>query len=634
MKLRLASLFLSCLGLVLTAAAADSTSPAARPNILWVVSEDNSWYFNSAYGDPNARTPHFDRIAKDGILFERAYSTSAVCAPTRASIITGMFAPSLGTQHMRSNVPMPPWMRYFPAYLRDAGYFTSNHAKTDYNAAVLPGTWDQNSNEGHWRNRKPGQPFFCVFNFNASHESSLHRRKTLTTDPAKVRVPAYLPDTPEVRKDLAQYYDNVSEADRQIGEVLAELEKDGLADDTIVFYYSDHGGAMTRGKRFMFENGTHPPLAMRFPKKFQHLAPGEPGSRSKELINWVDLAPTVLSLVGVKAPDYFQGRAFAGPDKKPAPEFTYNFRDRMDERYDFCRAVTDGRWRYIRNYRPELATLQHLNYLWLMATTRECDRLRAEGKLTPAQMALFEPKPVEQLFDCQNDPDNVKNLAGDPTYRRTLEKLRAANRAHLLRIRDTGFMPEAILRELAGKNSPYDLGHDDKAYPLARILDVIDRLQLPGTPSESDLRAALKDPLPSIRYWGVISSLRAPEMAASLVTPLLQDSVGSVRVAAASVVAKQGDAAKAWPVFEAALAKNQSAELRLEALNYLTNLPNRPASLRPLYEAAAKADEEPRAKGKKKAEGTKKAEGAKKADAGESRGENYVARAAEYLLTL
>jgi hypothetical protein len=520
-----------------------------------------------------------------------------------------MYATSLGTQHMRSNVPMPPWMRYFPAYLRDAGYFTTNHAKTDYNAAVLPGTWDENNNRAHWRNRKPGQPFFSVFNFNASHESSLHKRFPLKTDPTKVRVPAYLPDTPEVRADLAQYYDRVSEADRQIGEVLAELEKDGLADDTIIFYYSDHGGALTRGKRFLFENGTHPPLVVHFPKKFQHLAPAAPGTRSTELVNWVDLAPTVLSLAGVKAPAYFQGRAFAGPARAAAPEFTYNFRDRMDERYDLCRAVTDGRWRYIRNYRPELATLQHLNYLWQMATTRELDRLRAEGKLTPVQQALFEAKPVEQLFDCQNDPDNVRNLASDPAHRRTLERLRAANREHLLRIRDTGFMPEAILREVSGKESPADALSDDKVYPLERILDVIDRLQLPSTPSESDLRAAAADPLPTIRFWAAICSLRAPETAATVVFPLLRDQNASVRLAAAFVTARHGKADTAWPVFEKGLAADQRAEARLEALNYLTNLPSRPASLRPLIEAAAKPGDE-------------------------SRGENYVARAAEYLLTL
>jgi hypothetical protein len=362
---------------------------------------------------------------------------------------------------------------------------------------------------------------------------------------------------------------------------------------------------LTRGKRFMFENGTHPPLAIYFPKKFQHLAPAAPGSRSTELVNWVDLAPTVLSLADVKAPYYFQGRAFAGPARAPAPAYTYNFRDRMDERYDLCRAVTDGRWRYIRNYRPELATLQHLNYLWLMATTRELDRLNREGKLNATQAALFQPKPVEQLFDCVADPDNVRNLATDTAHRATLEKMRAANRAHLLRIRDTGFMPEAILRELSGDKSPTLVGESEVAYPLGRILDVIDRLQLGASVPERELKTAITDPLPTIRFWAAIAALRAPKNIVSDLAPLLKDSNGSVRAAAAFATARLGHPDVAWPVFTAALEKDQGFELKLEVLNYLTNLPNVPASFRPLYEAASKST---------------------------ARGENYVARAAEYLL--
>ena len=603
MNPRLASLFFVLLSTTLGCLAADT--PAARPNILWVVTEDNAATFVGAYGDPLAKTPVFDRLAKEGIVFERAYSTSAVCAPTRASIITGMYAPSLGTQHMRSNVPMPPWLRYFPAYLRDAGYFTSNHTKTDYNAAVLPGTWDLNNAQAHWRKRKPGQPFFSVFNFNASHESSLHKRMPLKTDPAKVRVPAYLPDTPEVRADIAQYYDRVSEADRLVGEVVAELEADQLADDTIIFYYSDHGGVLPRSKRFLYEVGTHPSLMVRFPPKFQQLAPSAPGTRSTELVNWVDLAPTVLSLAGVKAPDYFQGRAFAGPARSNPPAYTFNFRDRMDERIDFCRAVTDGRWRYIRNYRPELPTMQYVTYLWNMSSTKEWDRLRREGKLNAIQASFFEPKPVEQLFDCAADPDNVRNLATDRAHRATLEKMRAANRAHLLRIHDTGFMPESILRELSGKRSPSEVGHDEALYPLARIIDTVDRLQLPASPSGADINAALRDPLPVIRFWGALAARRAPE--AVDLAPVLKDRSPAVRLAAASVLAQRGAAAAeaCWPVFAGALEANQSPEVRLEALNFLTNLPNRPATFRPLFEAATK---------------------------GGAAGENYVARAAEHLL--
>jgi arylsulfatase A-like enzyme len=582
-----------------------SAAEIARPNILWVVAEDYTYTYASAYGDPLARTPNFDRLAQDGLLCERAYSTSAVCAPTRASIITGMYAPSLGTQHMRSNVPLPPWLRYFPAYLRDAGYFTSNNAKTDYNAAVLPGTWDQNGAKAHWRNRQAGQAFFSVFNFNSSHESALHKRQSLVTDPAKVKLPAYLPDTPEVRADQAQYYDRVSVADREIGEVLAQLEKDGLAEDTIIFYYSDHGGVLPRSKRFLFENGTHPALLVHFPKKYQHLSPAAPGTHFKELVNFVDLAPTVLSLAGVKAPDYFQGRAFAGPARTAGPEFTYNFRDRMDERIDLCRAVTDGRWRYIRNYRPELPTMQHLDYLWKQSSAREWDRLNREGKLNAVQASFFQPKPAEQLFDCTADPDNIHNLAADPAHRVTLERMRAANRAHLLRIRDTGFAPELLLHQLAGPSSPTEIGRNDAIYPLARIIDTVDRLQLAPTPSPADLQAALKDPLPVIRFWGALGALRGEKSIAAALAPLLQDSVASVRLAAAFALARRGEGAAAWPVLAAGLAAAAPSEQRLEALNYLTNLPDRPDTLKPLYEAAAKGD---------------------------SPGENYVARAAEYLL--
>ncbi|WP_414665095.1 sulfatase-like hydrolase/transferase [Horticoccus sp. 23ND18S-11] len=605
MKSRLTAACLFLVGLIVSLHAASSGGPA-RPNILWVVTEDNSANYFGPYGDPLARTPHFDRVAKTGIVFDRAYSTSAVCAPTRASIITGMYAPSLGTQHMRSTVTMPAWMRYFPAYLREAGYYTTNRAKTDYNAAVLEGTWDQNGANAHYKNRQPGQPFFAVFNFTASHESSLHKRLPLVTDPAKVQVPAYLPDTPEVRADLAQYYDRVAEADRQIGDVLKELEAAGLADDTIIFYYSDHGGVLPRSKRFLYENGTHPSFAMSFPKKFQSLAPGKPGTRSKELVNWVDLAPTVLSIAGVKAPEYFQGRAIAGPARKPSPEFTYNFRDRMDERIDLCRAVTDGRWRYIRNYRPELPTMQHVTYLWNMSAMREWDRLRREGKLNAVQSSFFQPKPAEQLFDCSADPDNVRNLATEPAHRATLARFRAANRAHLLRIRDTGFMPEAILRELSGARSPVEFSRDDAAYPLARILDTIDRLQLAPTPATRDLQAALRDPLPTVRFWGAIAALRSPPSFSADLTPLLADPTPSVRLAAAFAVARHGNGDKAWPVFSALLGDDQPAEVKLEALNYLTNLPARPASLRPLIEAVAKAPSKA--------------------------GENYPARAADFLL--
>lgn len=575
------ALFLLTLGAVRAA--------ESRPNILWVVNEDHSANYAEGYGDPLAHTPNFARLARGGILFERAYSTSAVCAPTRASIITGMYAPTLGTQHMRSVVPMPPWLRFFPAYLRDAGYFTTNCQKMDYNANVLPDTWDENNAKAHWRNRRPGQPFFSVFNFTESHESSLHKRFPLTVDPAKVRVPAYLPDTETVRTDIAQYYGRVTAADTRIGEILTQLEADGLAEDTIIFYYSDHGGVVARSKRFLYENGTHPALAVYFPKKYQHLAPMGPGSRSSELVNWVDLAPTVLSLAGVKAPEFMQGRAFAGVFRREAPGFTYNFRDRMDSRVDFSRAVTDGRWRYIRNYRPDLPILQRIDYLWRQAAMQQWDELYRAGKLNAVQASFFQPKAPEELYDCESDPDNVRNLAADPAQRARLEKMRSANRSHLLATRDTGFMPEGMLRELAGARSPSEVGSDDQRYPLTEVIDLVDALQLAGEKDKAGRVArALKSPAPALRYWAIVGVLGSRLASDTQLRDRLKDTNISVRVAAAFELAKRGVDTPVAPVFAEAMTEDQVPAMRLEALNWLGGLPRLPAGLQSALEGVAK----------------------------------------------
>jgi N-sulfoglucosamine sulfohydrolase len=593
--------------LLLLAGASGGLCAADRPNILWLVSEDNVFTTVGVYGDPLARTPNVDGLAKGGIVFERCYSTSAVCAPTRSSIITGRYANGMGTHHMRSQRPLPEGVKFFPEYLRAAGYFTTNNAKTDYNtSSSWDAAWNENNKTAHWRHRTAGQPFFAIFNFEQSHESSLHRKGEAMTDPKKVRVPTYLPDTPTVRADIALYYDNVSRADAALGKVLAELKADGLAEDTIIFYYGDHGGAVSRSKRFLYENGTHPPLVAHFPKKYQHLAPAAPDSRVSELVNFVDLAPTVLSLAGVALPTQFQGRAIAGPARKAAPEFTFSFRDRMDERYDMARAVTDGRYRYIRNYYPSQPWGQHLDYLWKQASMKEWAGLFAAGKLNATQRAFFENKPAEELFDCTADPDNVRNLAADPAARPQLVRLRAALRAHQLAIRDTGFMPEPLMIAWAGKGSPAIVAADEKRYPLARILDQIDALQLPAQPDATVLNAALRAPEPVIRYWGAVAALRAatpPD-----VTALLSDAEPVVRLAAAEVILRRGENVAAWAVVEAQLKDATMSEGRLFATNVVARIPRpAPASITVVLGQLAASSV---ARG----------------------GENYVARAAEVLI--
>ena len=598
---------LLCFALLALAYAAPAISAADRPNILWLVTEDNVATTVGAYGDSLAKTPHIDGLAKSGILFERCYSTSAVCAPTRSSIITGRYASSMGTQHMRSKQPLPAGVKFFPEYLRAAGYFTTNNAKTDYNtSSSWEAAWNENNKSAHWRHRAAGQPFFAIFNFEQSHESSLHKQAAQVTDPAKVRVPAYLPDTPTVRADIAHYFDNVSRADAALGKILADLRADGLAEDTIIFYYGDHGGAVSRSKRFLYENGTHPPLVAHFPKKFQHLAPAAPNSRLSELVNFVDLAPTVLSLAGLPLPAQFQGRAIAGPARKAGPEFTFSFRDRMDERYDMARAVTDGRFRYIRNYYPSQPWGQHLEYLWRQPSMKEWAGLFAAGKLNAAQRAFFENKPTEELFDCAADPDNVRNLAADPAARPQLLRLRAALRAHQLAVRDTGFMPEPLLVAWSGQDSPSVVAADEKRYPLARILEQIDALQLPAQPDAAALIAALRSPEPVIRYWAAVAALRAttpPD-----VTALFADAEPVVRLAAAEVVLRRGDNAAAWSVVEAVLKDATKSEARLFAVNVVARIP-RPAP-KAIGAALALLASSTAASG----------------------GENYTARAAEHLV--
>lgn len=287
-----------------------SGQPTDRPNILWIVSEDNS-PFIGAYGDSFATTPNIDHFATQSVRYTHAFATAPVCAPSRSTLITGLYPSSLGTLHMRSNYPLPAIVKFFPRYLREAGYYTSNNAKKDYNTIDQPEAWDESSQKATYKNRKSGQPFFSVFNIGISHESQLHNsipNADLKHDPEKVLIPPYHPRTPEMKHDWAQYYDRIQEMDEQVGAILKELEASGLSDNTIVFYYSDHGGVLGRSKRFMYESGLHVPLIIRFPEKYSHLASGKPGSSNARIVSFVDFAPAMLSLANIDPPVHMQDR--------------------------------------------------------------------------------------------------------------------------------------------------------------------------------------------------------------------------------------------------------------------------------------------------------------------------------------
>lgn len=429
-------------------AAADETT-ATRPNILWISCEDMSPDID-CYGESPATTPHLDQLARDGEKFNLAFSSGPVCSVSRSSIITGMYASTLGTQNHRSKVDLLPGVRTFTAYLRDAGYYCTNNVKTDYNFDVPKDAWDEVSNKAHWRNRQDkSKPFFSVFNITTTHESLLHTNDAefaertkdvpdnLRVDPAKVKLPPYVPDTPIVRKDFAKYYDCITQMDIEAGRILDELKEDGLANNTLVVFWSDHGRALPRGKRWLYDTGLRVALLARWPGHIK------PGTEDNELVSLMDLAPTMLSFAGVKIPDNMQARIFMGPDKQPEPKYLFFTRDRMDEAYDMMRAVRDHDFKYIKNFYPEKPYDQKMVYYEKDPSIAELRRMHEAGTLEgPGNLFFAKSKPPEELYDLKKDPMELHNLADDAAHKETLETMRNALTQWQKRTKDRGFEPQ------------------------------------------------------------------------------------------------------------------------------------------------------------------------------------------------
>ena len=424
----------------------------ARPNILWVSFEDTNPFYG-CYGDPVARTPNVDRLAGGGCRWPNAFSTAGVCAPARSAVITGMYPTSIGTMHMRTahtnpatpemptpySAVVPHYVKCFTEYLRAAGYYCTNNVKTDYQFDPPLTAWDELSNEAHWRNRPdPDQPFFAVFNPTRTHESGMWPEKCpeVTFDPEAIELPPYFPDTPKVRQAMARMYTNIEYCDGVLGQLLDQLEEDGLDDDTIVFHWSDHG-PLPRGKRWPYDAGIGVPMIVRWPGEL------EEGCVDERLVSTVDLGSTVLSLAGVEIPYHVQGQAFLGEQEAEPREYVFAARDRYDESYDMIRAARDKRFKYIRHYRPDLPYLLWIPYRNRHPILQEMWRLHMAGELEGPQELMFEPRPVEELYDTQRDPWEIGNLADDPAYAPELERLREALDDWRDEVGDMGEIPEA-----------------------------------------------------------------------------------------------------------------------------------------------------------------------------------------------
>ena len=459
--LTIALLFFSCNPKV------EKEDTNAQPNILWIVTEDISPTL-SFYGDNTAKTPNLDILAKESLIYDNAFAPVGVCAPTRSSIITGMHPTSIGTMHMRTShdvfswgrrdysaevdikdiegnnirkysAVIPDYVKCFTEYLREADYFCTNNQKTDYQFAAPVTAWDQNNQKAHWRNAPEGKPFFSIFNIDVSHESFLWRNKDLplTVNPEDVPVPPYLPDNEATRNTVARHYSNVELMDKRVGKIIEELKADGLYDNTIIFFYSDHGGPLPRGKRAIMDSGLKVPFIVKDKK-------GTTG-RTDRLISFVDLAPTMLSLAGVEPKDYMEGYAFLGEYDTAKRDYVYGSSDRFDEFTDRIRSVRNKEYLYLRNSFPELPKYKDVGYRKNIPMMPNFLKLRDEGKLNNVQKLWFETKTTEELYDVVKDPFQINNLAENPQYAKVLFKMRTALDGFQKDRNDYGSIPEAEL---------------------------------------------------------------------------------------------------------------------------------------------------------------------------------------------
>lgn len=547
--LLLAPLLFAFPGLQRLVAAAD------RPNIVWIVSEDNSIHYLRHFFPGGAATPNIEAMAAHGLTFDHAFSNAPVCSVARTTLATACYGPRIGTQYHRRYVmaAMPPGLRMFPAYLRDAGYFTTNNSKKDYNAVEGEGVWDESSRTASWRKRPDkNQPFFHMQSHPESHESSLHFSRELMEkektghDPASVKLANCYPDTPTFRYTHARYLDRIQVIDGIVGDTIAKLKEDGLLEDTFIFYFGDHGGVLPRSKGYVYDCGLHVPLVVRVPKNFQHLVDGSPGSRVEGFVSFIDFGPTVLQLAGVEVPSQVDGRPFLGKgvsmSEVNSRDETFGYADRFDEKYDLIRTIRKGKYQYIRNYQPYLPNGLNNNYRYKCLAYEEWRQLFKAGKLTGPPKLFFEPKPVEQLFDCETDPYEVNNLADDPKYAAVLRDMRGRLQKLVKGMPDLSFYPESYLTEHAMDN-PVGFGQAHQR-EIAALVDVADLALLPFAVAQPQLKEALASSDPMKRYWGAMVCTAFGEQAKGLadsVKPLLQDSSETVRIRAAEFLGLIGE---------------------------------------------------------------------------------------------
>ena len=487
-----------------------------KPNILWIVTEDNSLHYMNLYTKGGAEMPNVSSLASEGIVFNNAFSNAPVCSVARSTIITGVYSPRIGTQYHRrmSLVKLPDDVKPLPVYLKEAGYYTSNNSKEDYNFIKDGEIWDESSGKASYKNRKKEQPFFHVQNFHNTHEGQLHfdqehlENALKTNNLDSVKPFPYHPDTPTFRYTQSLYHNHHKDVDKEIGKFIKKLEDENLLDNTIIFYYADHGGVLPRSKGYIYESGLNVPLVVRVPEKFKKLTPFKAGSRTSTFVEFVDLVPTVLSLAGIEIPRSIDGKPFLGKKLKKSKlekqNTTFGYADRFDEKYDLVRSIRVGKYKYIRNYQPFNVDGLYNFYRYKMLAYKEWYKLFQDGKLNEVQSQFFKPRAPEALYNIDEDPHEIKNLAKDKNYIEILLDLRTKLNDHLVSINDLSFIPEPHLLE-NGLDDIVSYSEKNKDL-ISRLIKISDLSLNDYKQVSSKIQDALNDINPWVRYWGLIVS--------------------------------------------------------------------------------------------------------------------------------
>ena len=554
---------LRTIAILLVSAISQTAIAVDRPNLLWLTSEDNSPYLG-CYGDPFAKTPHLDALAASGVRYRLAFSSAPVCSTARTTLLMGVNGSTLGLQHHRSSVAVPAKFVPFPQLLREAGYYCTNNVKTDYNLSLndrrSPSSmWDASSQRAHYRHRPAGQPFFAVFNSTTTHESqtsdAAYAKKPQTVQdrivpPATVKLPPYHPDTPVIRENWSRYYEQLHQMDSEIGLRLKELDDSGLASDTIVFYFSDHGGSLPRGKRNIHDSGTRVPLIIRFPEKWAHLAPAQPGEWVDDPVAFVDFAATILSLADVSPPEWLEGQSFLGPEKPAVREEVFLFRGRMDERNDFVRAIRTKSFLYVKNFAPHRPYGQHYSYPFEVMPSMQSwfDEYQA-GRCNAVQRVYWEPKPAEEFYTTQNDPDQITNRINDSDWQAEITQLRQQLRQHLEQVPDTGFVPEGLAARETSHQTWYELVRRSD-YPNSEIVDLAWKASSGNPADRNEFQRLSRHAHPVMRYWaatGLLMLNADAQPAGDDLHHLLNDPCFEVQAVAAEALGQLGQASQAIP---------------------------------------------------------------------------------------